>query len=137
MRYFPRSSLQGLFHQLARYGRGRVRLVRKHPETFSAGGFIPALWLAGLVLGPLACLALAPLAWVYAGSLALYTLIVLAASAWLAFRHREPRFLGWLPLVFATVHAGSGWGHPPGAAPTRPTGSRHRRRAGVLAPTPG
>ena len=46
--YFPRSSLRGLFHQMARYGRGRVRLLRKHPETFSPGGFIPAAWLAGL-----------------------------------------------------------------------------------------
>ena len=31
--YAPRSSLTGLFHQLARYGRGRIRLGRKHPET--------------------------------------------------------------------------------------------------------
>ena len=50
----------GLFHQLARYGRGRVRLIRKHPETFSAGGFIPAAWLAGLVDGPAGRPGLAP-----------------------------------------------------------------------------
>ena len=29
--------LAGLFRQMVRYGRGRVRLLRKHPETFSAG----------------------------------------------------------------------------------------------------
>ncbi len=110
IRYFPRSSLQGLFHQLARYGRGRVRLLRKHPETFSPGGFIPAVWLAGLAHGPLACLAWPPLWWIYSGAIALYAAIVLAASTSLALRHREPRFLAWLPLVFVTVHAGSGWG---------------------------
>src|SRR5262245_38954230 len=32
-RYVPRASLRGLFRQMARYGRGRVRLARKHPET--------------------------------------------------------------------------------------------------------
>ena len=60
IRYFPRSSLRGLFHQLARYGRGRVRLIRKHPETFSAGGFIPAAWLAGLMHGSAGRPGLAP-----------------------------------------------------------------------------
>src|SRR5262249_2194741 len=33
--YYPRSCLTGLFRQMMRYGAGRVRLLRKHPETFS------------------------------------------------------------------------------------------------------
>ncbi len=110
VRYFPRSSMRGLFHQMARYGRGRVRLLRKHPETFSPGGFIPAAWLAGLALGPLAGILWPPLGWVYGCLVALYATAVLATSASIAIRHREPRFLGWLPVVFLTVHAGSGWG---------------------------
>ncbi len=110
VRYFPRSSLRGLFHQMARYGRGRVRLLRKHPETFSPGGFVPAAWLAGLALGPLAGILWPPLLWVYGGLIALYATAVLAASASIALRHREPRFLGWIPMVFLTLHAGSGWG---------------------------
>jgi len=110
VRYFPRSSLRSLFRQMARYGRGRVRLLRKHPETFSPGGFIPAAWVAGLALGPLAGILWPPLWWVYDGLVALYASAVLATSASLALRRREPRFLGWLPMVFLTVHAGSGWG---------------------------
>ena len=110
MSYVPRSSLQGLFHQLARYGRGRVRLLRKHPETFSPGGFIPALWLSGLALGPLACLACPPLWWIYGGVIALYATILLVAAASLASRHRNYWFLVLLPAVFVTIHAGSGWG---------------------------
>jgi succinoglycan biosynthesis protein ExoA len=110
VRYSPRSSVRGLFHQMARYGRGRVRLLRKHPETFSAGGFLTAAWLAGLLAGPLASLAWPPLWWAYGGVIALYLAIVLTTSATIAVRHREPRFLAWLPLVFLTVHAGSGWG---------------------------
>ena len=136
MRYFPRSSLRGLFHQLARYGRGRVRLVRKHPETFSPGGFIPAVWLAGLALGPVACLAWPPLWWIYTGAIALYTAVVLAASTSLALRHREPRFLAWLPLVFATVHAGSGWGILSELLRAGRTGSSIVAAPGS-APTPG
>ena len=33
--YYPRASLRGLFFQMMRYGRGRVRLLRnpKHPQT--------------------------------------------------------------------------------------------------------
>jgi succinoglycan biosynthesis protein ExoA len=110
VRYFPRSNLSGLFHQMARYGRGRVRLVRKHRETFSAGGFIPAVWLAGLAVGPLMSLVWSPLWWVYGGAIACYLMAVAAMSVSLAARHRQPQLLGWLLLVFLTLHAGSGWG---------------------------
>src|SRR5436305_564656 len=53
VRYFPRATLKALFLQMARYGRGRVRLLRKHPDTFSLTGFLPALFVAGVFLGPL------------------------------------------------------------------------------------
>jgi succinoglycan biosynthesis protein ExoA len=108
--YFPRTSLLGLFHQMARYGRGRVRLFRKHPETLSAGGIIPALWLVGLIAGPLASLVWPPLWWVYGGAIALYAAAVLAASAQIAFERGRFRLLAWLPLTFPTIHAGAGWG---------------------------
>ena len=110
IRYFPRSSLQGLFHQLARYGRGRVRLRAQAPRDVLAGRLHPGSLAGRAGAGPLACLAWPPLWWIYGGAIALYAAIVLATSASLALRHREPRFLGWLPLVFVTVHAGSGWG---------------------------
>jgi succinoglycan biosynthesis protein ExoA len=110
VRYFPRGSLASLFHQMARYGRGRVRLLRKHPETFSPGGFIPAAWLAGLVLGPLVALVWAPLWWAYGAAIALYAVTVATTSAVIAMRRRSLRLFAWLLLVFPSVHAGSGWG---------------------------
>jgi succinoglycan biosynthesis protein ExoA len=110
IRYFPRSSLHGLFQQMTRYGRGRIRLLRKHRDTFSLGGLMPALWLTGLLLGPVVCLNW-PLLWhVYLATVVLYVAIVLAVSGALASRHRSLRFLGWLPLVYLTIHVGSGWG---------------------------
>lgn len=142
VRYFPRSSLRGLFRQMARYGRGRVRLLRKHPETFSPGGFIPAVWLVGLVAGPLLAMAWPPLWWIYAGVVALYLAALLTTSAAIAVMRRELRLLPWLPPVFVTVHAGAGWGvldellfgrRPnPGDGPTaleRPIGDTSSRTA--------
>ena len=108
--YAPRDTLRGLFRQLVRYGRGRVRLLRKHPETFSVSSLVPGLFVAGVLLGPLAGLAWAPLAVVYIGVLLLYAAIVLAGSIAVARHAHDYRLVGWLPLVFATVHAGSGTG---------------------------
>jgi succinoglycan biosynthesis protein ExoA len=110
VRYFPRSSLRGLFHQMARYGRGRVRLLRKHPETFSPGSFVPAAWVAGLIAGPLAGLAWRPLWGVYFGVIILYLVVVLATSAAVAVRHRQLSLACLLPFVFLGIHAGSGFG---------------------------
>jgi succinoglycan biosynthesis protein ExoA len=108
--YHPRSSLAGLFRQMVRYGRGRVRLLRKHPETFTGLGFLPAAFLLGVVAGP-AFAWLSPwLLLAYAGSLGLYALIVALASLVLAVRARDLRLLPWLPLAFATIHVGAGAG---------------------------
>jgi cellulose synthase/poly-beta-1,6-N-acetylglucosamine synthase-like glycosyltransferase len=110
VRYHPRTSLRGLFGQMARYGRGRVRLLRKHPETFSPAVFLPALFLLGVAVGwAPACLA-PGLLWPYLGVLALYALAVLGVSVLVAARAKDARLLPWLPPVFATVHAGAAVG---------------------------
>jgi glycosyltransferase involved in cell wall biosynthesis len=110
VRYHPRGSLSGLFRQMVRYGRGRVRLLRKHPDTFSVPGFVPAVFLAGLLLGPWAGLLWAPLGWVYEGCLLLYLAVVLLTSLGIAYRQRAARLVPLVPLVFATVHLGAGTG---------------------------
>ncbi len=115
VRYFPRSSLTGLFRQIVRYGRGRVRLLRKHPETFAVPGLLPAAFLLGVFSGPLLALAWPVLWWVYGGALGLYGLIVFLFSAAISVRERSPRMFPLLPAVFATVHAGAGMGHPGGS----------------------
>jgi succinoglycan biosynthesis protein ExoA len=110
VRYAPRATLGGLFRQLVRYGRGRVRLVRKYPETLSLGMLPPPLLVAGLVVGlPLSFTAVW-LAAIYVVAVALYATVVLAASASLAFRLRRLRLLFALPLVFLTIHIASGAG---------------------------
>jgi succinoglycan biosynthesis protein ExoA len=108
VRYFPRNSLGGLFRQMVRYGRGRVRLLRKHPDTFTLPGFVPGLFLLGLLVGPLLAFLGPWLAAAYLGSVGLYAATVLLIS--LALGLRSPRLLRWLPLVFVTIHVGAGAG---------------------------
>jgi succinoglycan biosynthesis protein ExoA len=110
VRYFPRATLGGLFRQLVRYGRGRVRLLRKHPDTFSLPGFLPAAFVAGLAIGPLLALLLPALGWVYAAALATYALTVLLCSLGLSLRRGDLALLPLLPPVFVTVHLGAGAG---------------------------
>jgi succinoglycan biosynthesis protein ExoA len=133
-RYFPRSSPRGLFRQMVRYGRGRVRLLRKHPDTFTLASLMPALLLAGVVAG-------AGLTWLstwltlaYCSCLAAYAAVVFLVSFFLASRARDARLLPWLPLVFLTVHFGAGVGSllegignlggTPLAASRKPAGGR-------------
>ncbi len=110
LRYHPRGSLAGLFRQMARYGRGRVRLLRKHRETFSLGCFVPAAFVLGLVAGPVVSLLSPWLAGAYVGGVGVYLLAVLLASLSLTLKARDVRLLPWLPLVFLAIHLGAGSG---------------------------
>jgi succinoglycan biosynthesis protein ExoA len=110
LRYHPRTSLAGLFRQMVRYGRGRLRLLRKHPETLSLACLVPALWVLGLAAGAVAAGFSPALAGIYAGTVSCYVLVVMLVSLRLAIRERDPRLLGWLPLVFAAIHGGAGVG---------------------------
>jgi succinoglycan biosynthesis protein ExoA len=108
--YAPRGSLRGLFRQLFRYGRGRVRLGRKHPDTMSLKTLLPALFVLGCILG--LCLAWTSV-WLtvaYAVALASYFLLILTGSVIAAIRRRDIGMLPWLPPVFATIHFGAGAG---------------------------
>jgi succinoglycan biosynthesis protein ExoA len=110
MRYHPRGSLAGLCRQMIRYGRGRVRLLRKHPETFGLGCFVPAAFVAGLVIGAAVSWLSPWLAALYVGVAGLYVLLVILTSLFLTVKARDLRLLPWLPLVFPAIHLGAGSG---------------------------
>lgn len=114
VKYYPRDTLGGLWRQMARYGRGRFRLFRKHPATLSAGTLIPPLFVIGLA-ACLAGLALSVLAGSRSAALAFsvpplsYAALVLAWAAAIAAKHGL-RVARHLPAVFFTIHAGLGTG---------------------------
>jgi succinoglycan biosynthesis protein ExoA len=110
VRYFPRSSLSGLFRQMMRYGRGRVRLLRKHPDTFSLLGFLPALFFAGVLLGPLTGLLFPSLLFAYGAVLGVYALNVLGFSLAGALRERDYALLPLLSAVYPAIHFGAAVG---------------------------
>ena len=72
--------------------------------------FIPALFVAGLLLGPLFALLMPILWWAYFGCVAAYGACSLAFSAAVAIKQRALWMLPVLPAVFAAVHLGAGMG---------------------------
>ncbi len=122
VRYYPREDLPGLLRQMLRYGRGRLRLARKHPQTLSMNTLVPSVLVLGLFsLAPLLLLFAAARSWggesgfvllfllpVGLG-LAAYALLVVGTSLLLAAR-QGPGLLPWLPQVFFAIHLGLGLG---------------------------
>lgn len=108
--YQPRKNVRGLFRQMMRYGRGRIRLMRKHPDTFSKATLAP--------LAIVLALAVVPLAWILLPRIAaeilsipalLFAAIVAVASLQLAIRHGISS--AWrAPRIFSAIYCGLGAG---------------------------
>jgi len=139
--YEARTSFRGLWKQLSRYGQGRRRLVRKHPDAGSLAQLIPALFVLGIVLTIAAASAVPATRWLAAAGAASYLLAIVCASA--AIGYREGFFVGVVsPIVFSIIHLSLGFGWwaevlsgPPMADPNitddekRRTKVHNRRRA--------
>lgn len=110
IKYVPRSSLRGLFRQMVRYGRGRVRFSRKHPGTGGMGVLVPAAFVAYFLAGGVPAIAVAGFRLPILVSLGVYAGVVMAFSTALAVKLRKLTILAWLLLVFLTIHIGAGVG---------------------------
>ena len=107
--YKPRSSLRSLFRQYLQYGYWKVRVIRKHRRPASPRHLVPVLFVIGAAFGWLAGFA-HPAFWaIYAVSMALYALLVLAFSLRSA-KASGRDLLPILPVVFATIHVAYGLG---------------------------
>jgi succinoglycan biosynthesis protein ExoA len=107
--YHPRKSWPALFRQLGRYGCGRAKLAAKHPGSLTLPALVPPLWALWLVLGAVLALVVPFVGWVYLATLALYTIVILGSSLWLA-RGKPVRVAARIPAVFAGIHLGFAWG---------------------------
>ena len=139
VRYVPRKTIRALALQMERYGRGRVRLWRKHRHTASLKSFAPGFFVVGAVVAGLILLShtmmrdFAPeyfemvrgfspfnaLAWLSVMALGTYAMAILAESIrtlfrWVFFQKEsepaERRASFLCPAVFATIHFAYGSG---------------------------
>lgn len=108
--YVPRKTLSGLAYQMNRYGRGRVRLYRKHPETFSIKSFGPGLSMLGVLVGLPFCFVHPVFLAVYLSVVGIYLLAILEESFRLSVTGRRFSMLPLLPVVFFSIHFGFGFG---------------------------
>lgn len=110
--YRPRGSLKALYKQMVRYGRGRARLLLKHPRTLSLLGFAPAIFLATIVVGMVSYLWLPTVAFAVGSVLLAYSLLVTVSSFFIVVKDSDRR-LRTIPLlmaVFIVIHMGAGVG---------------------------
>ena len=107
--YHPRGHWKALFTQLGRYGCGRARLAAKQPRSLTLPALVPPLWVLWLAVGPLLCLLVPVLWYVYGGLLAVYLAAILAFSLKLG-RKQPPGVAVRIPLVFVGIHFGFAWG---------------------------
>jgi len=111
--YEPRNSFFGLFRQMMRYGIGRVRLARKHPESASMSQWAPAVLVAAFAIAIVSVTA--AIAWgnwmiaVPAFPAAMFVLIAIAASIHLGWQNGATHaLLG--PIAYVCIYLGLGTG---------------------------
>jgi succinoglycan biosynthesis protein ExoA len=111
--YEPRNSFRGLFRQMMRYGIGRVRLARKHPESASISQWAPAILVAAFAVAILSLAATIVFGnWilaVLAFPAAMFVAITVAASIHLGWqRGLLHAVMG--PIAYGCIYLGLGTG---------------------------
>lgn len=115
VKYYPRDSLAGLFKQMMRYGAGRYRLYKKHPETLGILTLVPALFVIYVFL-TLLCLLLSLVGIIPAGGAAVFTVallcyfVLVGAMSMRLFEETGIDTVLSLVAIFFTIHTGLGWG---------------------------
>ncbi|MGA1863747.1 MAG: glycosyltransferase family 2 protein [bacterium] len=121
VKYYPRETLKDLFRQMIRYGQGRFRFIKKHPEVINLDMLFLPLFVFGLsvlsffIICTSVC-SLWPLStfWFFAftllsGAYGLYFSLILIESLRIA-ATKGWRYSSYLPFIFFVIHFGLGWG---------------------------
>ena len=107
--YHARRGLGSLLAQMSRYGQGRFRLFKKHPDTLEGQTLLPSLFLMACLFALLAVVFIPPLR----VPILLVVLIgYLAAMAAVVWSTGQMGRRGWpvYPLVLFVIYWGLGWG---------------------------
>jgi len=109
VKYFPRDNVFALFKQVARYGRGRVCFILKHPEVMSIDMILAPVPCLGIIFLPVAyflslqLFALALLPFI------LYAIWVLLCMISVCMRHRFSNII-YLIMACIAIHYGFSYG---------------------------
>lgn len=109
IKYYPRESFKTLFRQMIRYGSGRFKLLKKHPETFSFFSMMPSFFIIGIILTPLSFLVNTILGFSALSIYILYILLLLIMSVSISINTNPPLF-PYISPIFYIIHAGLGLG---------------------------
>jgi succinoglycan biosynthesis protein ExoA len=107
--YYGRSSLGALCRQYFAYGRGKVRVMRRHPGQIRIRHLIPSLFVLSLLVSGLLGLFSAPFALLLVLIVGCYLLASLLAALRIC-RKEGWRYLPLLMLAFACLHLSYGMG---------------------------
>ena len=115
VRYYPRENLRDLFRQMSRYGQGRFKLMRKHPEAFNLEMLVPPAFvtsffilLLAAALSPFSALLNAVFVTLYL-LYSVYIFLMLFESLRISMRSGF-RYFKHMPFIFSVIHSGLGWG---------------------------
>jgi cellulose synthase/poly-beta-1,6-N-acetylglucosamine synthase-like glycosyltransferase len=107
--YYSRASLRDLWKQYFQYGFGKVRVVQRHPTLTRIRHFIPAVFVASLIVTALFTLFRPPFVLLFIFIMGSYLLLSLLFSLRIALE-KGWQYLPILPLAFACLHIAYGTG---------------------------
>ena len=107
--YYGRSSFRALLRQYFSYGRGKVRVMRRHPGQVRLRHFIPAIFVLSLLVSGALALISPWFALLFAVIVGCYVLASLLVAFSIA-REEGWRYLALLPAAFACLHLSYGTG---------------------------
>lgn len=114
--YHGRQTIRALAKQYFWYGVGKVRMLRKYPESVKPRQLVAPLFVAGLVAAAVSWVFLPILHWVWIAMLLAYLALALGFSATVVARVRS--FASLLsPLIYLTMHVSWGIGFWSGFLP--------------------
>lgn len=111
IKYYPRNSISALFKQLGRYGLGRAKFFKKHPERFTWENIAPALLVILVLVTPLMLLISLPtkILWLL-GGVSYFSMLLIESIKLKRSNSKVNTHAVTLAVIIATIHMGLGWG---------------------------
>lgn len=108
--YFARATITSLAKQYLRYGRWKVRMLKRYPETLRPRQALPPLFLLGLFVLIVLSIFSSLARFLLLITLVIYCGVLAAASIRQTIRHKDARLLAGIPIAIMTMHFSWGAG---------------------------